>query len=337
MSCNMIEVGGVINNSFTRNKYCLKSQMSKNLEQFTGDKYMTIYSYESTNVTSNDCNFVAPLYLDFDIDDLEHNYDKLIRDLMIVIYRLKTELHLQDKDIELYFSGAKGFHIIIDHKVFGFQPSRVLNKHLKSIALYYKASTFTKCIDTAIYDYRRLFRVPNTINTKTGLYKVPVSLNKLTSMTYEELLEYAKEPRKMVKKPIQYNQKAHDAFYELIEKLAERERRTVNTAVAREYVNEKKLLPCVEYILQNGADEGQRNNTTVALASSLLQIGHSKEEVIEILDEWNRTKNEVPISQRELLTTINSAYINVRNKMYYGCSAFRELGTCVKSCPINKK
>ena len=334
MACNIIEIGGVINDGFTRNKYCLKSELHKKLEQFTGDKYMTIYSYESENITT--CNFIAPLYLDFDIDNLEQNYDKLIRDLKIIIYRLKTELHLDDRDIEIFFSGAKGFHIIVDHKVLGFKPSRTLNKELKTIALYYKASTFTKCIDTAIYDYRRLFRVPNTINTKTGLYKVPISFNKLVNMSYNDLLEYASQPHKVIKKPKQFNQKAHDAFYELIEKLAERERRTVNTAIAREYVSNKKLLPCVEYLLQNGAEEGQRNNSTIALANALFQIGHSKEEVIEILEVWNEEKNEVPISERELITTINSAYNNIQNNVCYGCSAFRELGVCVKNCPINK-
>ena len=129
MACNIIEVGGVINDSFTRNKYCFKSELNKKIEQFTGDKYMTIYSYESEDV--NTCKFIAPLYLDFDIDNLEENYDKLIRDLKIIVYRLKTELHLEDKDIEIFFSGAKGFHILVDHKILGFEPSRTLNKNLK--------------------------------------------------------------------------------------------------------------------------------------------------------------------------------------------------------------
>ena len=334
MACNIIEVGGVINDSFTRNKYCFKSELNKKIEQFTGDKYMTIYSYESEDV--NTCKFIAPLYLDFDIDNLEENYDKLIRDLKIIVYRLKTELHLEDKDIEIFFSGAKGFHILVDHKIFGFKPSRTLNKNLKSVAVYFKASTFTKCIDTGIYDYRRLFRVPNTINTKTGLYKVPIMFKDLISMSYEDLLEYASRPHTFMKKPKIYNKKVHDAFYELLHRLSEREKRTVNTSIARQYVSNKKLLPCVEYLLQNGADEGQRNNCTIALASALFQIGHSKEEVTEILEVWNKTKNDIPISDKELYTTINSAYNNSRNDMYYGCSAFRDLGLCVKGCPINK-
>ena len=217
MACNIIEVGGVINNSFTRNKFCLKSELNKKIEQFTGDKYMTIYSYDSKDI--NTCNFIAPLYLDFDIDDLEHNYSKLIRDLKIVIYRLKTELCLEERDIEIYFSGAKGFHIIIDHRILGFEPSRTLNKDLKTIALYFKASTFTKCIDTGIYDYRRLFRVPNTINTKTGLYKVPIMFKDLINMSYKDLLEYASRPHTFMKKPKIYKKKVHDAFYELLHRL----------------------------------------------------------------------------------------------------------------------
>ena len=334
MSCDIIEVGGVINNNFTRNRYCLKSELDKYIEQFTGDKYMTIYSYDSRNI--NTCNYIAPFYLDFDIDQLEENYDKLIRDLKLVIYRLKTELCLDANDINIYFSGAKGFHILIDHKVLGLEPSRNINKQYKKLALYYKASTFTKCIDTGIYDNRRLFRVPNTINTKTGLYKVPIKYSKLINMTYEELIEYAKAPKKIIKNPVKYNPKANEAYYDLVNKIEERERKAINTAVAREYVKEKKLLPCVEYLLLNGAPVGQRNNSLVALASALFQIGESLESVMETLEEWNNTKNDEPIGINELRATINSAYNNSRNNMYYGCGTFKDLGICVKGCPIHK-
>ncbi len=160
--------------------------------------------------------------------------------------------------------------------------------------------------------------------------------NKLTKLTYSELLEYASQPRTLIKKPVQYNDKAHNAFYDLVNKLKERERRTVNASLAREYVKSKKLLPCVEYLLQNGADKGQRNNSTIALASALFQIGHTREEVTEIIENWNEVKNEDPLTQRELYTTISSAYNNVNNNICYGCNAFRELGICVKDCPINK-
>lgn len=334
MGCNIIELGGIVNDKFTRNKFCDMKDYKKELSKFNSDTYKTIYSYESTNI--NTCKFIAPFYLDLDIDDIEVNYDKLLRDLKIIIFRLKTDFKLSNKEITIYFSGAKGFHILVDAKVFGFEPSRVLNKQLKKIAVYYKAATFTKCIDTSIYDYRRLFRIPNTINSKTGLYKVPIEFSKLINMDYEQIKEYASKPRNTIKKPVKYNKEASENFFALVEKLDEQERKTVNIKIAQEYLKEKKLLPCVEYLLLNGSPNGQRNNSTVALANALFQIGHTLEEVTEIIETWNVTKNEEPLSAAEIRATVNSANNNVQNNVHYGCSAFKDLDICVKNCPIHK-
>ena len=86
MSCNIIEVGGKINNNFSRNYYINKSELNNAIQRFDGDTYMTIYSYESEDI--NTTNFIAPFYLDLDIDDIENNYDKLIIDLKIVYKKL---------------------------------------------------------------------------------------------------------------------------------------------------------------------------------------------------------------------------------------------------------
>lgn len=47
----------------------------------------------------------------------------------------------------------------------------------------------------------------------------------------------------------------------------------------------KELLPCVKYILQNGAVKGGRNNTAMALASALYQRDMNEERVLEIMKE----------------------------------------------------
>ena len=335
MSCNIIEVGGKINNNFSRNYYINKSELNNAIQRFDGDTYMTIYSYESEDI--NTTNFIAPFYLDLDIDDIENNYDKLIIDLKIVYKKLCDTFKIDKSDIQLYFSGSKGFHILISDKIFGFEPNRDINKKFKKIALYIKGYTITKCIDTKIYDNRRLFRVPNTINSKTGLYKVYIPYNKLIKMTYEELKEYASKPKQKKIALYKYNEQAREKFDELIETIEQQERSKVDTKLAQEYIRSCKLLPCVEYILQNGAPNGQRNNTTVALANSLFQIGNSLEDVREIITEWNMVKNEEPLPQSEINATVFSAYQNSKNNVFYGCSAFKDLDVCVKGCPINKK
>lgn len=337
MNFNIVELGGTKNGIFTRNKYVDKSKpndLNNAMQEFDEDMYQTVYSYENTSI--NTCNFIAPLYLDLDIEDIDNNYDKLLRDLKILHRQLKILFKLEDKDIEIYFSGSKGFHVIVPYKVFGFTPSRNLNKDLKKIALYLKSYTITKCIDTKIYDYKRLFRVNNTKNMKTGLYKVKIPYNTLINMSWEELKQYAATPKRTGLSLYKYKEEANIAFYELIEKIDQKEKQKINMKMAHEMLRKKELLPCVKYILQNGATDGQRNNTTVALANSLFQIQHSIEEVMEIVHQWNKMKNEVPLPDNEINTTINSAYNNSNHNMFYGCSAFKDLGVCVVDCPIHK-
>lgn len=339
MNCSIVELGGLVkdsnnNNIFKRNFYINKTKIKNELDMFKQDRYMTIYSYENKNIDT--CNFIAPLYIDLDIDDIENNYDKLIRDLKIIHRQLKLLFCLNDNDIDIFFSGAKGFHIIISENIFGFKPSRTLNKDLKKVAIYLKAYTITKCVDTKIYDYKRLFRINNSINSKTNLYKVQIKYNDVANMTYEQLKEYASSPKYLRKIRSKYNEKANEKFYELIKEIDKKEASKINIKLAHEFLKKKELLPCVKYILQNGSPIGNRNNTTIALANSLFQIGNSLEEVTEIINQWNISKNDSPLSQSEVNATILSAYKNSKQEIFYGCSSFKELDVCVKSCPIHK-
>ena len=333
--CNIIELGGVKNGFFTRNYFMEVKDMKKNLSQFDGDVYSTVYKYDSRD--TNTANFIAPLYLDLDIDDIENNFMKIKQDLLLIMRKLKTMFALSDKDIEIYFSGSKGFHILVSHKVFGFEPSRDINKQYKKVAIELKTYTVNKTVDTKIYDSKRLFRIPNTINHKTGLYKVPISYEKVKSInSYDELKAYANKTKPMLPGIYKFNPQARDNFDALIERLDKEEQSKTNTKLAREFIQKKELLPCVQYILNHGAAKGQRNNTTVALANSLFQIGKTYDEVLEIIHYWNITKNEDPLDEAEIRTTVQSAHSNANNNRFYGCTVFRDLDVCVKGCPIRK-
>lgn len=335
MACNIIEIGGVKNGYFTRNKFIDITALRKHINEYDGDVYSTIYRYDSQD--QNTANFIAPLYLDLDIDDIEHNFLKIKQDLALVLRRLRTVFYLSDKDIELYFSGSKGFHVLVHHSIFGFEPSKNLHKQYKKVAVELKTYTVNKTVDTKIYDNKRLFRIPNTINHKTGLYKVAISYEKLKSMeSYDELKAYASSPKMSKPCVYKFNPKAREAFDELIEKIDLEEKSKINTKLAKEFIQKRELLPCVQYILKNGCSKGQRNNTTVALANSLFQVGKDFDEVLEIITYWNAEKNEDPLDQAEIRTTVMSAYNNAKQNRFYGCTIFRDLDVCVKGCPIHK-
>ena len=336
MQCKYIELGGKINGVFKRNILIESSKKEETLNKYDfTDTYSTIYSYDNKN--QDLANVIATLYIYIDINDLEKDYDKLRKDVLLLIRKLKTVFHLQDDNIQIFFSGSKGYHLIIPYQVFGIQPSRDLNDKYKLIATELKSYTITKSIDTRIYDSKRLFREPNTINTKTGLYKVYMTLDQVRNYTYEELIERASSKQDIGEVNIEYNIKSDEAFNRMINELKERQKKTINHKVARQMLQNKELLPCVKYILQNGAQKGGRNNTAMALASALFQRNEDKEYVEEIMDTWNRTKLDEPLPERELELTVRSAYNNVNDGRRYGCGAFIDMGICVQGCPIRRK
>lgn len=333
---NIVEIGGSINGNFKRNILCDTSNVKKELEKYLfTDKYVTVYKYANTNQDLS--TVVAPLYLDLDIDDIKNNYDKLKRDLHLIYRQLKRILYLEDKDIEIYFSGSKGFHIMINEKVLRLDPARNLNEDYKMFALRLKSFTIYKTIDTKIYDKKRLFRVVNTINSKTGLYKVPITLKQINEFNYDDLIKWASEPKDIKPKIYIENKKSKQAFLDYIHNLREEEKKKINHKVAREMLEKKELLPCVKYILQNGASKGQRNNIANVLASALLQCGKPLDETLDIMQIWNSKKNEPALPEKEIIITTNSAYKNFEAGRKYGCSSLKMLGVCVKNCPVHKK
>ena len=337
MQCKYVEIGGKINNVFKRNIMTTSLNKKKMIKQYNfTDTYSTIYKYDNKN--QDMANIIAPFYIDLDIEDLEKDFDKLKRDIMLLTRKLKTLFKLTDENIQYFFSGSKGFHIIIPYSIFGIKPCKDLNDKYKMLAIELKSYTITKSIDTRIYDTKRLFREVNTINTKTNLYKVPITIKNIKEFSYEELIEYAKAPKEEYKVDSSYNQEADIAFNNLIIELKERQKRTINHKVAKQMLENKELLPCVKYILQNGAQKGGRNNTAMALASSLYQRNpNDYEEVLDIMKTWNIKKLDTPLAERELENTVKSAYRNVQDGKRYGCAAFIDLGICVKGCPIRKK
>lgn len=334
MQCNYIELGGKDGDIFRRKIVIdIKDKEQVLARQKFSDTYATVYRYDNKN--QDIANIIAPLYIDLDINDLENDFEKLKRDLLLLCRKLKTMFSLKDNNLEIFFSGSKGFHILIPHTVLGIKPSKDLNNKYKLIALELKSYTITKSVDTRIYDTKRLFREPNTINSKTGLYKVQMTLEQIRDMSYKQLLIYASAPKNLINPNSDYNINADMSFNSVVEEIKERQKKKVNHKAARQMLENKELLACVKYILQNGAQKGGRNNTAMALASALYQRNsESQQEILEVMQTWNYKKLDEPLSDKELETTVLSAYKNVQDGRRYGCGVFMDMGICVKGCPI---
>lgn len=337
-----LELGGVEKGFFNRNNYIkIDDSFEDNLQSYMDrlsntDAYYTVYEYETEDVKN--CLLYAPMYFDMDIDlEEEADFKKVVRDTLLVVSYLKEEFGIPEEVIEIYFSGSKGFHIIVSPEVLGIQPKKDLNTELKLIAVEASKMTVNGSLDKKIYDRRRLFRLPNTINGKTGLYKVPVTMHMLRTLSFDEIKEYAAEPKSMPERPTTLVPKARKKYNSIM--LVERSRAASSKKKKGNGViilpgNKKDLLPCVTKTLQEGVGKGNRNGTSVAIASSLFQSGYHREEITEMMLRWNEA-NDPPLPESEVITTVRSAWGFIQSGRGYGCTFFKEGDLCVgKTCPL---
>ena len=128
------------------------------------------------------------LAIDFDSHDLNESLN-WTRDL---IRKLQEEYDVDTKQLRYYFSGNKGFHVEI--------PSWMIDVEHKPSSQYpqiFKAMVqeLTEHADLSLYQTIRLYRINNTINSKTGFYKIELSQDELVSLSIEDIKELAKKYR----------------------------------------------------------------------------------------------------------------------------------------------
>ena len=328
------EFGGAKNKIFRRNFFYLcDNQLSAYMQAFQEqydytDCFQCLYRY--SDMTENALLY-APFYLDLDADiTTEQKYAKIKPYVMRAWLYLTQRLGLKPEEVDLYFSGSKGFHLTIDPRYLGIKPVKDLNVIYKALALHLYASYQIPIIDLRIYDKRRLFRMPNTVNSKTGLYKVLLTIKQFWDFSYEELTDYASEPHPLPEQNPTINILAARLFKERTVSYNKQVKYKKPDIVYTIPEEKQELLPCIQKILEDGAIRGARNNTLIILASGLLQSGYKLEEVQQLAIEWNQI-NEPPLNEKELLTTIHSAYVMLQAGRRYGCSSIKELGLCASN------
>jgi DNA primase large subunit len=238
--------------------------------------------------------------------------------------------------MKIYFSGHKGFHLIVPKEVLGIEPNKNLNGIFKTIAEQVKTFSIHKTVDLQIYDNKRLFRVPNSIHGKTMLYKIILTPDELHSLTENEIKELAKQPRSInLSNNLMFNPVAHNQYLEAIKTYEKQKKELDKKEKGYRYKKILNITPeCISNILENGAEEGTRNITIACLTSFYKASGKTLEEINDLLTEWN-SKNTKPTPIREMKATIKSIFFGNKS---YGCNTLQTLTNCNKSdCKLKKQ
>lgn len=217
--------------------------------------------------------------------DAEGNFEA-VREGALKLYEKLKELNIH-KGLEIFFSGNKGFHVLV-HTHHRFTPKET-KRICHNIAV--EAGVSAKVFDTTVYNATRIFRVEYTRHQKSGLYKVPISLEELKSLTESDIREIAK------------SDKLRDAWSDgelvdaefLKEKYPvkpEREPLNVVPFIAPESAQDFDPMNCPPgkrrciYVLENGYYEpGTRENAIIRLAAYYKAKDYDKELIFKKITE----------------------------------------------------
>ena len=132
---------------------------------------------------------LAPLH--FDIDNKE-DQARALKDTFLITKHLIEDVHVPYDAVNVYFSGMKGFHVLVDPVAI-----RLNLVHENSAAIFrFIAEQFTEeldleSIDYAVYDARRIWRLAGSRHQKTGLYKIPCREMVLNGESMETIVKAA--------------------------------------------------------------------------------------------------------------------------------------------------
>jgi hypothetical protein len=234
------------------------------------------------------------------------------RDAAAFVARLGERFGVPPGALHIAFSGSKGFSIELPGSLFGgFDPlpAQQLADRLKNLASILAEGLLT--IDLKIYERLRLWRWPNSINSRSGLYKIPLTLQELTTLDIPAIQQLAASPRLLESAPDDdwdANPDLVAVWLEASDMAQRRRRRVVDQSATRRFKNGQtdQLIALVE----PHWELGQKHDLAVCLSGYLGVSGFSEEDVLDIVEKL--AAEDVRPSDRT--NAVRSSFARIRDK-----------------------
>ncbi len=259
---------------------------------FLFDESLKFYVEKTNSVTGYAGPHTTELLLfDFDSDDLEAVKNEVYN----FVNHLFFNYDIPFDYIRIAFSGSKGFHISIPMTVFAdeIKPSEKFYQVYKNVAQ--ELSEGFKFVDYSIYELKRLFRITNTIHSKTRLYKVPITLDEL-KLSIEDIKALATAPRMLG-----YTNPTEMIVVETLGEIYNKwlNYKPISKGIGQGTLKETSQADDLLSILREGVAEGNRHAALIRLTAAFLNKGLTYKWAYECLKSWNQ-KNTPPLPDERL-------------------------------------
>ena len=232
---------------------------------------------------------------------------------------------------QLYFSGT-GFHVGIPGNAFRWKPCPDLHLKVKDEL---QARGIYEYADSSVSDKTRIIRVVNTLNSKSSLWKIPITSSELHD-SIDKIQELAKGKRSTYKWNTQVRDNECEPVFDVLER----------KSVASDKVFEEVTLgrnpdpvwyPCIQKMM-GGSPTGSRHQVALRIAA-FLRWRYPEHVVRLIMEDWRQRvdSNNAKFKKEEMDRIVSDCYEGHGGKGYnYGCSDTHMDSHCQSSCRLYK-
>jgi len=263
-------------------------------------------------------NYPGKYYLPYIVIDVDkgNNTDSHTMQKTKEYLQEVRKLGVDDNSIIVWFSG-RGYHIVFPD-VFHFEPSNDLPGEAKETI----GKTFPGC-DTSIYIKTGLIRMGNTVNSKSGLFKIPFTVTEFFGLNHYQVSDMAKTNST---RNIHNNLKSDlDLSHLKVKPLAK-----FNELVASKPVFEPtRIVSCIQKMYSDEPKEGSRHEKIIRMTSTFIRAGVPQSAITAAIKSWayNMEPDEVAF-------TVD----NICKKGYkFGCNDKVMASYCDPRCIFHKK
>jgi hypothetical protein len=221
------------------------------------------------------------------------------------------------------FSGSKGFHVEVP-----IPPKPVTSQILRAVGNYICTVNNIQVADTKVWEVARVFRLPLTINTKTGYYCIPLDPLKLKEYTPQDILHKAKHCKYDVPCYVECERIATLVEYFAITP----QKVTYEIPHLNLPVHEDCFPPCIRKILsdiKNG--KNVPHSARFTLASFLLNIGVPRDKIVNVFSNLPDFDYEKTLYQVEHIFGLRGRGVRYSCP---SCSTLKVWNLCPSDCPL---
>ncbi len=300
----------------------------------------------------------APLFFDIDADG---DLDTALLWARELVGFFADQLDLPAPAVRVWFSGAKGAHVLVDATALEILPSATLTADMKLVALglinHLTSQGAPKItIDASVYSLPRMLRMPDQFHPRSGLYKVELSHRELFQCSIDEIVALAGQPRGALWLAEELPARPHPsaaAWWSsaLARAQLPREFRIKTAQVAGlrvrpdgyvvDELTSAKMPSCIKAIFDANVPAGSRNRCELQIACWAKSAKIPRDRALAMLSAWtdrNRPELSADNARRKAESIIRSVYGNARYG--FSCvaarSAARAAGTepACNDCPV---